>query len=62
MALLGDTGVERLEKAKAIYQEAGARAQFRVYPGAGHEMTPEIVRDLLAFIAGQMPAAESQRP
>ena len=62
LALLGDTGVERLEKAKAIYQEAGARAQFRVYPGAGHEMTPEIVRDLLEFIAGQMPAAESQRP
>lgn len=49
--LLGKTPLERLEKAKQLYEQAGANVQTRVYPGAGHQINPEIARDMVEFIA-----------
>ncbi len=54
LELLGDTAIERLEKVKAAYAAAGSKAQFKVYPEAGHELTPEIARDLVQFMSEQI--------
>lgn len=54
--LFGTTAAERLGRVKAAYAAAGARAEFRVYPGAGHRITPEIARDIVAFIREQVSA------
>lgn len=48
--LLGATPMERMEKSKLLYREAGSRAEFRTYPEAAHQITPEIIRDLVQFI------------
>jgi predicted esterase len=57
LSLLGESAVERLKKVEQVYEQAGSRAEFRVYPGAGHEMTPEVVRDMLGFISRQIEEA-----
>jgi pimeloyl-ACP methyl ester carboxylesterase len=50
--LLGDSPVERLGRAREFYRQVTERCETEVFPGAGHQMTPELVRDLANFIAG----------
>ncbi len=35
--------------AQALYESVGANAQFVVYPGVGHAITPEMFEDIKAF-------------
>ncbi len=39
----------RWESCKRIYESQGVNAEFRTYPGIGHEITPEIKADILSF-------------
>lgn len=40
---------ERFPVTRSVYNEAGAAAEFKIYDGIGHQVTPEIVDDLRAF-------------
>lgn len=59
--LFGATATERLEKIRKAHEDAGARVEVKIYPEAGHHMSPEIVADLSAFIGRQASAAVSQK-
>lgn len=50
-ATFGDTPVTRWPRAVELYEAAGVTCSFRLYPGVGHTMSPDMVRDLLAFFA-----------
>jgi pimeloyl-ACP methyl ester carboxylesterase len=54
-ALLGNDSVQRLNTAKSIWEKAGAKVQMKVYPDAGHQITPEIARDMIAFLEACRP-------
>ena len=41
----------RWDDAEAIYHSVGSIAEFYVYPGVDHEITPEMLDDLEAFFA-----------
>jgi predicted esterase len=48
--LLGRTAPERLENVKKAYERAGCQAEFRVYHGVEHRISPEMARDIVRFI------------
>jgi dienelactone hydrolase len=48
MQRFGATPVARWDAAQRLYREAGLSATFRLYPGAGHEVTPEMSADVEA--------------
>jgi predicted esterase len=49
----GSTPLTRWNKAERLYREKGLKAQFKVYPGAGHSVSAEMQADVEAFfIAG----------
>jgi len=48
--LLGKTPVSRWEISKKLYKEARLNAEFRLYPGVGHTVTPEMSEDIRAFL------------
>ena len=48
--LFGKGMVERWRPAQRLYDRANVRrAQFKFYPGVGHEVTPEIRNDITAM-------------
>jgi dienelactone hydrolase len=47
--LFGKTPVERWDASKALYRENKLNAEFRLYPGVKHTITPQMRDDLLAF-------------
>jgi predicted esterase len=47
--LFGKTPVERWEISKKLYAESGLQAEFKLYPGIAHKVTPEIIFDIQAF-------------
>jgi predicted esterase len=49
-ALFGPTPVSRWPAAQAVYESIGADAQFRLYKGVGHELTDEMMADIVTFI------------
>lgn len=51
-SLLGTNPQHRLAWVKELYALAGANVEIKIYPEAGHQMTPEIVRDMLGFVTG----------
>lgn len=54
-AFLGNDSVQRLSTATSIWEKAGAKVQMKVYPDAGHQITPEIARDMIAFLEACRP-------
>jgi len=50
-ALFGKTPVERWEKSKKLYSDAKLNAEFKLYPGLGHTVTPAIIGDVNTFFA-----------
>lgn len=50
-ALFGKTPVERWEISKQLYQEGKLNAEFKLYPKIKHEVTKEMMEDILAFFA-----------
>lgn len=49
-SLFGQTPVHRWGEAQGLYAAAGLQATFKLHPGAAHEMTPEMVADVIAFL------------
>jgi dienelactone hydrolase len=54
MQKFGKTPVDRWNAAERLYAEAKLRATFKLYPGVGHEVTPEMVADIEAAFAAAM--------
>ena len=50
-ALSGKTPVERWEVSKELYRGSQLNAEFRLYPKVKHEVTKEIVEDILTFFS-----------
>jgi pimeloyl-ACP methyl ester carboxylesterase len=49
---IGETPVERWGGAERLFRESGfSRARFTLHDGVGHEVTPEVERELRAFLA-----------
>lgn len=48
--LFGSTPVERWPVAEKVYEASGANAEFRLYPGLGHELPQWVTEDALAFL------------
>ncbi|TVR52446.1 MAG: hypothetical protein EA425_04950 [Puniceicoccaceae bacterium] len=48
--LFGQTPLDRWDDARHLYAAAGLQATFKAYPGAAHEMTPEMIIDVVAFL------------
>ena len=49
--LFGKTPLERWEISQKLYRQAKLNAEFKLYPGAAHKVTPEMLTDVLAFLA-----------
>ncbi|HWE28534.1 MAG TPA: hypothetical protein VHB97_11055 [Polyangia bacterium] len=49
MRRFGKTPVERWQRAEELYRDAGLRATFKLYPGVGHALTPEMHSDVEAM-------------
>lgn len=49
--LFGKTPVARWESSKALYREGGLNAEFKLYPGVAHTVTPEMRNEVRAFLA-----------
>ncbi|HEX8368116.1 MAG TPA: hypothetical protein VF604_06215 [Pyrinomonadaceae bacterium] len=49
--LFGKTPVERWTISKALYEQSGLRAEFRLYPNVKHTVTTEMRDDVRAFLA-----------
>jgi hypothetical protein len=49
--LFGKTPVERWEISRQLYHEARLNAEFKLYPNTAHKVTPEMLTDVLAFLA-----------
>lgn len=58
--LLGISSLERLKKVEEIYRGVGSKIEVRVFPEAAHQMTREIVRDMIQFIATQTAKYETK--
>lgn len=58
-ALFGTTPVDRWDDAEAIYRAQDCRATFKLYPGTGHEMSPDMQADALTFLMDTLEGAES---
>ena len=52
--LFGETPIKRWESARAFYALAGMNAEFKLYPGAGHEIVPEMREDVRVFFEQHM--------
>jgi dienelactone hydrolase len=52
--LFGKTPVARWAAAEKLYRDVLPKATFKLYPGAGHTVTPEMQKDLAAFFAEQL--------
>jgi dienelactone hydrolase len=50
LPLFGAKPVDRWEISKTLYREAGLNAEFRLYPGIGHTVTPQMRSDVVAFL------------
>lgn len=50
-ALFGKTPVERWEISKQIYRDSKLNAEFRLYPNVAHNVTKEMMEDILAFFS-----------
>src|SRR5829696_5608712 len=48
--LLGKMPVDRWEIARSLYKEAGLNAEFKLYPGVKHTVTPAMRDDIRAFL------------
>jgi len=48
--LFGTTPVARWDDAEAIYRSRDCSADFRLYPGTGHKMSPAMQADAIAFL------------
>lgn len=61
--LFGPTPVSRWKGAEGLYQKAGLDARFVLYPGVGHEVTPEMDADVAKFFEAALAArAELSSP
>ena len=49
-SLFGKLPVERFKIAEEIYTSNGYDAQFKIYPGVGHEVIGEMIEDMVNFI------------
>ena len=47
--LLGKMPVDRWEIAKSLYKDAGLNAEFKLYPGVKHSVSPEMREDIRRF-------------
>jgi len=54
MRAFGKTPVARWGAAQRLYQRAGLDAKFQLYPGAAHQVTPEMRRDIEATFAAAL--------
>ncbi len=52
--LFGSYPVERWEDAEILYQSAGLRAEFKLFPGIAHTMSPSMIRDVTQFLTQQL--------
>ena len=52
--MFGEKPIERWESARTLYSLAGMNAEFKLYPGAGHEIIPEMREDVRAFLKMHM--------
>jgi len=52
--LFGKVPVDRWEASKKLYAEAKLNAEFKLYPGIGHTLTPAIIGDVNAFFESAM--------
>ena len=50
-ALFGRTPVERWEISKKLYLDSKLNAEFRLYPNVKHDVTKEMMEDILAFFS-----------
>ena len=56
MRLFGKTPVARWAAARQLYDAAGLHAQFRLYRGVGHEMSPAMTADVEAMFRAALAA------
>lgn len=49
-----DMQEDRMPYCESVYEEAGASAEFRLYDGVGHEVTEDILSDLVEFHRSHM--------
>jgi len=49
--LFGKTPIERWEISKTLYKEAGLNAEFKLYPGVKHTVSPQMRDDVRAFLS-----------
>jgi predicted esterase len=47
--LFGKTPLERWDASRKLYAENRLRAEFKLYPGVAHKVTPEMIGDIQAF-------------
>ena len=50
VTIFGKTPVERWPHTVKLYKEAELNAEFKLYPGTGHQMSPEMRQDTIAFL------------
>lgn len=54
LPMFGETPIERWATARAMYAHARMNAEFKLYPGAGHEIVPAMREDVRAFLEKHM--------
>lgn len=52
--LFGKSPVDRWEVSKKLYSDAKLNAEFKMYPGIGHTLTPGIINDVNSFFESAM--------
>ncbi len=52
--LFGSTLQERWKVSEALYGSMGLQARFALYPGVGHDVTPEIFSDVTRFLSSNL--------
>lgn len=52
--VFGKTPIERWEKSKKLYADARLTAEFKLYPGIAHTITPAMIGDITAFFESAM--------
>ena len=48
--VLGTDMRRRFERSQNIYDDLGINATFRIYPGVGHDVTPQMESDIIDFL------------
>lgn len=56
----GPTPLARWNTISKIYADQGLRAQFRLYPGAAHSVTPDMHKDIADFFEQELSAVEGK--